>query len=318
MTPTQQRKHVLTGLSVNEISLCDAPANALTDPTTGRKTPLSVIALYKKDSDAGTAADRLRALRKLNTREVFDEVKRMQGKKKDKKRRREKDDDPGTQDVHPPEEGQLGLPLPQLQRNQAKSNKESNVPKLRKILKGETVASRALIEQAVVAKAAKIAQRKGLSREAAESQVWQQPGVQEAYESVPVARQPQRAEPKTYKATAAEAELDRRARKRMARTKCDYAKAITDELDADPSLYTRYTEELASNSTPYDVPENSQLLSTQPGDYDRMVGKRGKAKSDSPEECPECDADVDEDDSYCSSCGADLEGLDKKRKARAS
>ena len=189
------------------------------------------------------------------------------------------------------------------------------MPKLRKILKGEIAVSRATISAAVVKKAEKIAKKTGISREAAEGEIWSRPGVQQAYEDTPKPKQPKRAESRIFKATAAEAELDRRARKRMTKEKCTYAKAVESELASDPSLYNQYERELNSGATPYDMPENSQFLSTQPGDYERMIGK-----SDSPESCPKCDADVDEDDSYCSSCGADLEGLDKKskRKARAS
>jgi hypothetical protein len=42
----------LRDISIDEISLVDAPANALTDPATGRKVPLSTVALYKRDSTA--------------------------------------------------------------------------------------------------------------------------------------------------------------------------------------------------------------------------------------------------------------------------
>jgi hypothetical protein len=315
MMPQRKKPNILTDLRVDELSLVTEPACAWTDPVTGRKTPLARVAIWKMDDSGDTAADRLARLRKLTRAELFEEVKRMQGKKKDKKRREAKDD-PGTQDIDAEDDGELRLPLPKLQPNQAKSNKESKVPKLRKILKGETVASRSLIEGAVIAKATKIAKRKNISPEAAEAEVWSQPGVTEAYEAVPKPRQPQRAEPKMFQSTKAEAELDRRARLRMKRdNKYTYAKAVESELAEDPGLYDQYEKELAAGTT-YLAPE--QFLSTQGDDYDRMIGKRGKAKSDSPESCPECGEGVDENDSYCSSCGADLEGLDKKRKARAS
>jgi hypothetical protein len=45
--------HVLTDLVVDEVSLCDAPSNASTDPRTGRKIPRAVVALHKRDSDSG-------------------------------------------------------------------------------------------------------------------------------------------------------------------------------------------------------------------------------------------------------------------------
>lgn len=320
MTPTQPRKYVLQDLSVQEISLCDAGANASTDPRTGRKTQHALVALFKRD-DYGDepAAVRLRQLRKLTTRELFEEMRRMQsakGKKKDAKHRREEKDDPGSQDVNPEGDAELALPLPQLQPNQLKSYKEQAMPKLKRILKGEVATSRALIEAAVIAKAAKIAKRENVTPEQAENQVWSQPGVREAYESIPAARQPKRAEQRIYKATRAEADLDARAKRRMKKNPgCSYAKAITDELDADPSLYTRYTEELAAGQTPYDMPENSQFLSPQGGDPLRMVNK----DDDDVVECPECgEDDLDPGDAFCSACGADLSKAKSKRKARAS
>lgn len=41
----------LTNLQVKEVSLVDAPANAETDPLTGKKTPRAIVALWKHDDE---------------------------------------------------------------------------------------------------------------------------------------------------------------------------------------------------------------------------------------------------------------------------
>jgi hypothetical protein len=181
------------------------------------------------------------------------------------------------------------------------------MPTLKKILKGEVATSRRGLEEAVLAKAEKIAKRNGISRDEAERQVWAEDGVTEAYEQLPVGR-PQARERPIVKATAAEGVLDERARKRMKRTGCTYAKACSDEVMADPSLYQRYEKEIAAGMT-YDVPQPPEYLELPSLTGDQSMSKRGIRKDDPSgayDECPECSEDVDEDDRYCSACGASL------------
>lgn len=300
MTPAQPRKaQILQDLEVAEISLCDQPSNALTDPRTGWKIPLSRVALYKRDSDADTAEARLRQLRKLSTREVFAEVGKLQRRK----------DDPGSQDVSVPN-ASLQLPLPQLQANQLKQDRKKKKKEkemaFKKIIKSAT--SRDQVVEAVQKRAQRIAKRKGISAEEAEGKVWRKrPEVQQAYEDAGTGS-PKRAQPKMFQVTKAEQELDRRARKRMTKTGESYPAAVASALSEDPGLYDSYEKELAAGAT-YLVPQ-PDLLTTQPGDYDRMVNKY----DDDGLECPECDADVDEDDKFCANCGADLSKEKSKRR----
>ncbi|MGA1998342.1 MAG: hypothetical protein ABSH45_21465, partial [Bryobacteraceae bacterium] len=257
MTPTQQRKHVLTNLSINEISLCDAGANSSTDPRTGRKTQHSVIALFKRDSDCGSAEARLRQLRKLSTRELFAEVGKLQRRK----------DDPGSQDVDPEDDGELRLPLPLLTSDQKKV-KEKKKMGFKKVIKSANV-TRDQVVAAVERKAKKIAKREGGSLDVAAAKAWKTfPEAQQAYENAPTG-EPKRPQPRMLRQTKAEAELDRRAKLRMKRSGDSYAKCVEKELSADPDLYRLYEAEISSGAT-FDVPETSPLVATQGGDYNRM------------------------------------------------
>ena len=65
-------------------------------------------------------------------------------------------------------------------------------------------------------------------------------------------------------------------------------------------MYERYERELSAGAT-YLVPE-VQDLTMQPGEAARM----DDLKKPGDGECSECAADVDDNDAYCSSCGAKL------------
>ena len=165
------------------------------------------------------------------------------------------------------------------------------------------------IVAAVEEKARRIAKRDGIGDDASLVRAWQEhPEAQAAYEAapLPVAK---KAERRMIKTTVAEAELDKRARKRMRKTGQSYPQAVSSELNEDPGLYDKYQKELAAGAT-ITVPE-PQYLNTQP-DADKFTRKR--ASDDDGEECPRCEEDVDDDDAFCSSCGADL----AKRRRRAS
>jgi len=202
-----------------------------------------------------------------------------------------------------------------FKRDADTNNKKERKMGFKTILKAAK--TRDEIVAAVEDKARRIAKRDGISDDAARARAWNEhPEAQAAYEAAlkPVAK---KAERRMFKATAAEAELDKRARKRMRKTGQSYPQSVSSELNEDQSLYERYEKELAAGAT-YMVPE-PHYLDIPASNSDRMLSKRSlsdgyDAKSDD-SECPECDEDVDEDDAFCSSCGADLS---KKRKRRAS
>jgi hypothetical protein len=182
--------------------------------------------------------------------------------------------------------------------------------KLTQILKGEVATSRRGIEAAVVAKAESIARKKGISRDQAEREVWAKPGVTEAYERQPVG-QPRKPEQRVVKTTEAEAELDRRARKRMKKSGVSYPKACSEELEADPGLYQRYEREVASGAV-YNAPEPPEYKQPQFISGDHPMYKSAKRKDDpgtqdvDGDECPRCGGDVEDGDKYCANCGAKL------------
>ena len=90
--------------------------------------------------------------------------------------------------------------------------------------------SREQVIAAVEGQAQRIAKRDGVSVEAATVKAWTLDAV-ERYESLPL-DVIKRRERKMFKSTRAEAMLDDRARKRMKKTGCGYAKACSEELEA--------------------------------------------------------------------------------------
>jgi len=170
------------------------------------------------------------------------------------------------------------------------------MPKLSQILKGEAAASRRTLAEAVIAKAERISRKTGRPREKVENEIWEK-GAQQAYESLPLGTQRAR-EPKMVKVTSAEAELHRRALKRMKGSDCSYAKAVSEELTSDPALYRQYENELASGQG-YEVP--------QPAEYLEPATKSGRKRKDDSggafDECGSCGSDVEPADRYCSNCG---------------
>ena len=110
------------------------------------------------------------------------------------------------------------------------------------------------IVAAVEEKARRIAKRDGIGDDASLVRAWQEhPEAQAAYEAapLPVAK---KAERRMIKTTVAEAELDKRARKRMRKTGQSYPQAVSSELNEDPGLYDKYQKELAAGAT-ITVPE---------------------------------------------------------------
>ena len=181
----------------------------------------------------------------------------------------------------------------------AKNNNRKEQPKMSKferILKSGT-ATRDQICQAVAKKALKIAKRAGTEvNSEIHEQVWSE--AYAAYEAapLPVVR---KAAPPLVQTTAAEVELDKRARVIAKRDGIGYPQACSKVLTADPSLYKQYVDELAAGDT-FTAPDPSKL--DVPLDYFLKVAKA--AEDDGV--CHNCDEAVDDDDEYCSSCGASL------------
>jgi len=168
--------------------------------------------------------------------------------------------------------------------------------------------TRAEIVAAVEQKAVKIAKREGISGDAALVKAWgEHPEAREAYEAAPkpVAK---KAEPRMFRATPAEAELDKRARKRMRATGKSYAKAASEELEADPSLYDRYQKELAAGAT-YECPE-PQYMDIPGSNSDGILNKSSRMDDDEEDEddddfekCASCEKRMRKSDKFCPSCG---------------
>ncbi len=143
-----------------------------------------------------------------------------------------------------------------------------------------------------------IQKRDGISLERARVCAWTNEAM-EKYERLPLPAVLKRERP-MGNFTRAEARLEERARKRMRKTGCSYAKAISSELEDDPSLYEDYEKEMASGATfvaPV-PPEYLQVPTAFPSDggNTRMLSKRGKKKlapgySDSRD-----DVDLEDDD----------------------
>jgi hypothetical protein len=116
------------------------------------------------------------------------------------------------------------------------------------ILKSST-ATREQIANAVRREALARVEKRGGSLEEAEAAVWRKhPEAALAYDkaALPVVKQ---AEPKMTRLTAAEIELDRRARLRIRTRGISYPQACSEELLSDTSLYDRYQRELAAGTT---------------------------------------------------------------------
>jgi len=275
----------LESLVLEEVSLCDFPSNAETDPRTGRKIPRATVALRKRDS---------RYLNRDAMQQYMDDVE---------KQRREKDD-PGTLDVdtgEPTSSEMSSASVPGwFPGKKSKSKKGNTQMKKREmfqqVLKSATATNRrAKIVTAVQLEARRIAKKTGVSVQKAEADVWQaNPQAQAAYDAAPVPNKPEQ-KVQTVKLTPSEVELHRRARKLMKSTVgLSYAQACSKALEDSPELYRQYTVEVASGKF-IDVPDSFQ--------GNDVVVKSG---SDDEDTCPNCGEDVDDDDAYCSGCGKKL------------
>jgi hypothetical protein len=242
----------LEELRVAEISLCDNPSCASTDPITKKRINHSTVAIFKRDSAVyvpiAVRAQRLRDSVLKNERALTQALAKSQRKTKD---------DPGTQDVD-------------ITPRQKRSKKEKNMSKLKQVMKSAT-ATREDLFAAVAKKAKKIALRKGCSVELAEGRLWES-----VFKTASALEGPElRREVKVFKATPAEAELDKRARKLMKTT----------------------------GLTTFLVPESSQPNFVE-------VGKLAPGDAPGPDgdedECPKCGEDVDDEDKFCANCGTKL------------
>jgi hypothetical protein len=174
-----------------------------------------------------------------------------------------------------------------------KSKKGKKKMSLKKVLINKS-ATRQDLNAAVSRQAEKIAKRQGIRQEVAEGRIWNTLYTKVGQDESEAARA--HPEPKTFLATPAEAELDKRARKLMKRNPAlSYAGAATKALEQDPSLYTRYNDELNSGQT-YPVPQQPEYLDITTK-QDNLDGE---------ETCPNCGEEVEEGDQFCSACGKPL------------
>jgi len=275
----------LESLELEEISLVTFPANAETSPKTGRKIPRATVALRKRDS------------RYLSRDEIIAHMDQVE-----KSRRREKDD-PGTQDVDTgePTSGEMSsASIPGWLPGKKKSKKGNKQMKKREIfqsvLKSATSSNRrAKIVEAVQMEARRIANKRGISVQKAEAEVWRaNDAAVKAYDAAPVPNKLEQ-QTQTVKLTPSEVELHRRARKLMKSTVgLSYAQACSKALEDSPELYRQYTVEAASGKF-LDVPETFHSAND-------VV----KSDSDDEDECENCGADVDPEAKYCGNCGKRL------------
>lgn len=169
--------------------------------------------------------------------------------------------------------------------------------KFERILKSGT-ATRDEICDAVARRALKIAKRAGVEVNGEIlAQAWSAEAYA-AYESAPVPAARKAALP-LVQVTKAEVILDSLARKKMSSDGLKYPQACSRVLTENPELYKQYCDELAAGET-VTAPEPSRLDVSL--DYFQKVAKA--AEDDGV--CHNCDAPVDDDDAYCSECGADL------------
>ena len=141
-----------------------------------------------------------------------------------------------------------------------------------------------------------IQKRDGISLERARIRAWSDEAM-EKYERLPLPALLKR-ERQMGNFTRAEALLEERARKRMRKTGCSYAKAIGAELEDDPSLYEDYEKEKATGDTfmaPQPVEYSAPALPALDGNA-RMLSKRGKKKLAPGYEDPRDDVDLEDDD----------------------
>lgn len=236
----------LRDLSVDEISLVDSPANAETDPVTGRRIPRAVVAFWKRDNDEQVTRTGERRPMKQSFTEVLKSA--------------------GTRDA---------------------------------------------VCVAVEKEAEAISKRDGISMERARVRAWTDEAM-EKYERLPLPVV-KRAERRMGNFTKAEAELEDRARKRMRKTGCSYAKAVSQELEDDPSLYSDYEKQKAAGET-FEAPqpvEYIQVPTSFPSDggNSRYLNKRGKKKlAPGYEDARDDDDDEDDEDDDAM---ADLELRDR-------
>lgn len=153
---------------------------------------------------------------------------------------------------------------------------------LEQILKADNVSRNAIVD-AVVQRAEAIAKRDGISRDKAEGQVWETPGLYPKY--LAAKTEFPRAADEPVRITKSEAALDARIAKRMRETGESLAKATEAELmtEAGATLYKRGREERAAG----------QLTE---------VAKRGATE----DRCPDCKRSVGPTDPFCANCGAPI------------
>jgi hypothetical protein len=192
--------------------------------------------------------------------------------------------------------------------NNTEFKKEQPTMEFEQILKGAI--TREQVCEVVRKHAVELAREQGCSIATAEAAIWKRhPSAYEAYESSPLPVARQQAIP-LAQVTEAEVELDKRARQVMKRDNIGYPQAASKVLVDDPSLYTRYCEEVAAGQT-VTAPDPAH----SPVEVDYFMKRAAEAEADSV--CANCDAPVESDHAYCPTCGSDLSAQRETAKSKA-
>lgn len=277
--------NILSDLVIGECSLVDHPANSSIDPRTGRKVERAVVALYKRaDDELPESIDTLYRKETVNGKTVWKKLLSPDHYIQPRKKFKDKDD-PGTEDVasDPPQfittppvssDMQSGERKPKSKKNR----KRKQVAK-RYIEVLKAAPNRSEIEDAVMAKAARIAKRQGISIVEAEQKAWARNGglALRCYEAAPVG-EPKQAVRKFNQATTAEVELHGLALEIQKAEHCTYPQALTQALYDNPQLYAEYEAEKSAGRMPHKIAESCQPTETRSEPHP-MYDKRKKKKS---------------------------------------
>lgn len=221
MTATEPRRkkkpsHLLTALSINEVSLVDRPSCAETDEETGQKIPRATIALWKRDGTADVTYDRHLRMLSARVRATDSMLSALQQQFAER----------AAEGVRKFEVFQTVSPSPTRRR--------TSMSALESVLKSDS-ATRSDLELAVQREAAEISKKEGVSIQKAESQIWDRVEVFRAYDAAPYPIVQKGKKPPT-KTTDAEQELDKRAKQLQRESGLSYEKCYEKACTERPEL----------------------------------------------------------------------------------
>jgi hypothetical protein len=280
---------MLHDLKVNEVSLVDRGA-----------CRQCKVAIFKRDDQR----------KYLNRAEQLEHMDRI-----DKSRRAAKDD-PGTSDVHVPQDEFIDTPPAGGQRTKEKKK----MPKLKKILKGEVAATRNERADAFEERTKRIMKREGVSLLEASNRAFEEGYA--AYESTPKPLSSMMPVAKREPSTIAKSEtsLEDLAREIRKRTGVSMSAAMERACDLRPDLYFSIDgEHLAMAKMQGDfVGQKKRKASSADSRWqdaaDSVNGGNGDldGDDDGDEKCAACKGKMAKGAKFCSECGAE------KRKANLS